>query len=103
MSTQPSSGGRQRAVRLNLREVYPVHSTRHPHLLATPPSDAVAVIWLDPAVEGGDPRFAYLNSARLGHLITELSRIQQGSRLSSVDRARRILDHAESEGQVSGA
>jgi hypothetical protein len=109
MTTQPNGPAASRAIRLNLREVYPVHSLRHPVALSTPPSDAVAVIWLDSEGPRSDPRFAYLNRARAEHLLMELHRILQAGDhpvdrpQSAVERAQRLLRRTGQEGQASGA
>lgn len=108
MGTKPATGrgpGSLRAIRLNWREILPVRSPRHPANLSTPPSDALAVLWLDSEGVGSDSRFAYLNYSRAAHLHQELGRILVGGTAeSSVERARRVLYQIEgARGEGSGA
>lgn len=109
MGTKPAlgraSGWSLKTIRLNWREILPVRSPRHPGNLSTPPTDAIAVLWLDSEGTGSDPRFAYLNYNRAEHLYTELGHILNGAPpVSAVERARRMLNHTEGvRGEVSGA
>lgn len=74
MATQASSAASGlRAVRLNYRECYPALSPRHPASVAAPPSDALAILWLEGiGAASANPRFAYLNYNRALHLYREL-------------------------------
>ena len=100
-TTGRTSGWSIRAYRLNLRELLPIRSLRHPAHLSAPPSDAVCVLWLDSA-EGngeGNPRFAYLNRSRATHLFNELYRVlyapSSKARDSAIERAQRRLEEDE--------
>lgn len=97
------NGTRKRppAIRLNFREVYPVHSWRHPVHLDNPPTDALCVLWLEGQGASSDPRFAYLSHSRAAALHAELGRILQGEPNAQVERARRMISRRGEE--VSGA
>lgn len=93
-----------RVRQLNYREIYPVDSPRHPRNLSAPPSDALAVLWLDSAGTDSSPKFAYLNHARLSHLHAEIGRILHGGAgPGAVERSRAMLRGVDRNGEASGA